>query len=33
MMDKNFMLMGAIVLSFLVTLLIARYVVKLFFGV
>ena len=33
MIGKDIMLMGVIVLSFLVTLLIARYVVKLFFGV
>lgn len=32
-MGKDIMLMSTIVLSFLVTLLIARYVVKLFFGV
>lgn len=32
-MGKDIMLMGTIALSFLVTLLIARYVIKLFFGV
>jgi len=33
MMDRNFLLMFAVVISFLVTLLIARFVVKLFWGI
>lgn len=33
MIDRNFLLMFAVVLSLLVTLLIGRFVVKLFWGI